>query len=175
MAHHPTADRNVSSTLTVLLRLHASTENVKILALVSVEEMHIAKSEIMSQYVSVIKDSLGTHSQAATDQQQPHQDQKSLTPADQVPVASMLSAEKEMELLLAPVFQVSLEIHILNANQSAQLIQNAPVTRPVSIRNVLTLVQEFVEPMLLVQFRITILLAPVTQDILETHSDTAQE
>ena len=87
----------------------------------------------------------------------------------------MLSAEKEMELLLAPVFQVSLEIHILNANQSAQLIQNAPVTRPVSIRNVLTLVQEFVELMLLAQFRITILLAPVTQDILETHSDTAQE
>ena len=80
-----------------------------------------------------------------------------------------------MELLLAPVFQVSLEIHIMNANQSAQSIQNAPATKPVSIRNVLTLVQEFVEPMLLVQFRITILHAPVTQDILETHSDTAQE
>ena len=87
----------------------------------------------------------------------------------------MLSAEREMELLLVHVFQVSLEIHMFNASQSVQSIQNAPATRPVSIRNVLTLVQEFVELMLLAQFRITILLAPVTQDILETHSDIAQE
>ena len=137
--------------------------------------MHIAESEIMSLFVSVTKDSLGTLFQAATDQQQPHQDQKSLTPADQVHVALMLSAEKEMELLLAPVFLVSLEIHMFNASQSAQSIQNAPATRPVSIRNVLTLVQEFVELMLLVQFRVTILHAPVTQDIQEIHSDTAQE
>ena len=129
----------------------------------------------MCQFVSVIKDLLETHSQAATDQQQPHQDQKSLTPADQVHVALMLSAEREMELLLAPVFLVSLEIHMFNVSQSAQSIQNVPATRPVSIRNVLTLVQEFVEPMLLVQSRITILHAPVTQDIQEIHSDTAQE
>jgi hypothetical protein len=175
LAHHPTADQNVSSTLTVLLRLHASTENVKILALVSVEEMHIAESEIMSLYVSVTRDSLGTLFQVATDQQQPHQDQKSLTPADQVHVALMLSAEREMELLHVHVFLVSLEIHMFNASQSAQSIQNAPAARPVSIRNVLTLVQEFVEPMLLVQSRIIILHAPVTQDILETHSDIAQE
>ena len=72
LGHHQIADLSVLSTLTVFRKLHASTGNVKILALVSVEEMHIAESEIMSQYVSVIKDSLGTHSQAATDQQQPH-------------------------------------------------------------------------------------------------------
>ena len=72
--------------------------------------MHTAESEITYQPVSVTKDLLETHSQAATDLQQPHQDQKSLIPADQVLVASMLSAEKEMELLLAHVFQVLMEI-----------------------------------------------------------------
>ena len=87
----------------------------------------------------------------------------------------MLSAEKEMELLLAHVFLVSLEIPMFNANLSAQLIQNAQQTRLVSIRNVLILVQEFVEPMLHAQFRITIHHAHVTQDIPETHLDTAQE
>ena len=35
--------------------------------------MHTAESEIMCQFVFVIKDSLETHSQAATDQQQHHQ------------------------------------------------------------------------------------------------------
>ena len=175
MDHHQTADLNVLSTLTVPLRLHASTENVKIPALASVEEMHTAESEIMCQFVSVTKDSLETHSQAATDQQQPHQDQKLLIPADQVLVASMLSVEKEMVLLLAHVFLVSMEIPMFNANQSAQLIQNAQQARLVSIRNVLTLVQEFVEPMHLVLSRITIHHAHVIQDIQETHSDTAQE
>ena len=87
----------------------------------------------------------------------------------------MLSAEKEMELLLAHVFLVSLEIPMFNANLSAQLIQNAQQTRLVSIRNVLILVQEYVEPMLHAQFRITIHHAHVTQDIPETHLDTAQE
>jgi hypothetical protein len=87
----------------------------------------------------------------------------------------MLSAEKEMVLLLVLVFQVSLEIPMCNANQSVQLIQNALQTRLVSIKNVSTPVQEFVEPMLHVQSRITIHHAHVTQDILETHLDTAQE
>jgi hypothetical protein len=71
-----------------------------------VEEMHTAESEIMYQPVSVTKNLLETHSQAATDLQQPHQDQKSLIPADQVLVASMLSAEREMEQLPVLVFQV---------------------------------------------------------------------
>ena len=136
MGHHQTADLNVLSTLTVPLRLHASTENVKIPAQASVEEMHTAESEIMCQFAFVIKDLLETHSQAATDQQQHHQDQKSSIPADQVLVASMLNAEKEMELPLAPVFQVSLEIHMCNVNQSAQLIPNAQQIKPVSIRSV---------------------------------------
>ena len=87
----------------------------------------------------------------------------------------MLSAEKEMELLLAHVFQVLMEIPTLSVSQNVQLIQNAQQERPVSIRNVLTLVQEFVEPMLHAQFRITIHHAHVTQDIPETHLDTAQE
>ena len=87
----------------------------------------------------------------------------------------MLSAEKEMELLLAHVFQVLMEIPTLSASQNVQLIQNVQQERPVSIRNVLTLVQEFVEPMLHAQSRITIHHAHVTQDIPETHSDTAQE
>ena len=129
----------------------------------------------MCQFVSVTKDSLETHSQAATDQQQHHQDQKSLIPADQVLVASMLNAEKEMELLPAHVFQVSLEIPMCNVNQSAQLIQNAQQTRPVSIRNVWTLVQEFVELMLHAQSRITTHHVRVTLAILGTHSDTALE
>ena len=175
MDHHQTADLNVLSTLTVPLRLHASTENVKIPAQASVEEMHTAELEIMCQFVSVTKDSLETHSQAATDQQQHHQDQKSLIPADQVLVALMLNAEREMELLPAHVFQVSLEIPMCNVNQNAQLIQNALQTRLVSIRNVWTLVQEFVEPTLHAQSRITIHHAHVTLAILGTHSDTAQE
>ena len=64
---------------------------------------------------------------------------------------------------------------MFNANLSAQLIQNAQQTRLVLIRNVLILVQEFVEPMLHAQSRITIHHAHVTQDTLETLSDTAQE
>jgi hypothetical protein len=175
LEHRPTADQSVLSIPIVHQRLHVSTENVKTPVLDCVEEMLTAELETMYQYVSAIRDSLEIHSLAATDLQQPHQDQKSLTPADQVHVALMLSAEREMELLLVPVFLVSLEIHMFNVSQSAQSIQNVPATRPVSIRNVLTLVQEFVEPMLLVQSRITILHAPVTQDILETHSDIAQE
>ena len=175
MDHHLTADLNVLSTLIVHLKLHVSTENVKTPALASVEEMHTAESEIMCQFVPVIKASLETHSQVATDHQQPHQDQKSLIPVDQVLVASMLSAEKEMVLLLVYAFLVSMEIPTLNASQNAQLTQNAPQTKPVSIKNVSTLVQEFVEPMLHVQSRITIHHAHVTLAILETHSDTAQE
>ena len=120
MDHHQTADLNVLSTLTVPPRLHVSTENVKIPALAFVEEMHTAESEIIFQFVSVTKDSLETHSQVATDLQQHHQDQKSLIPADQVLVASMLSAEREMVLLLVLAFLVSLEIPMCNANQSAQ-------------------------------------------------------
>ena len=56
--------------------MHVSTENVKTPVLASVEEMHIAESEIMCQFVPVTKDLLETHSQAATDQQQPHQDRR---------------------------------------------------------------------------------------------------
>ena len=78
-----------------------------------------------------------------------------------------------MELLPAHVFQVSLEIPMCNVNQSAQLIQNAQQTRPVLIRSVWTLVQEFVELMLHAQSRITIHHAHVTLAILGTHSDTA--
>lgn len=74
--HHLTADLNVLSTLTVHLKLHVSTENAKTPALASVEEMPIAESEIMCQYVPVTKDLSEIHSQAATDQQQPHQDQR---------------------------------------------------------------------------------------------------
>ena len=137
--------------------------------------MHTAESEIMCQFVSVTKDLSEILSQAATDQQQHHQDQRSSIPVDPVLVASMLSAEKEMELLLAHVFLVSLEIPMFNASLSAQLIQNALQTRRVSIRNVWTLVQEFVEPMLHVQSRITIHHVRVTLVTLVTHSDIAQE
>ena len=100
------------------------------------EETHTAESETMCRFVSVTKVSLETRSQAVTDQQQHHQDQKSLIPADQVLVASMLNAEREMELLPALVFQVSLEIPMCNVNQSAQLIPNAQQIKPVSIRSV---------------------------------------
>ena len=90
----------------------------------------------MFLFASVIKAILEIPLPHATDQPLLHQDQKSLIPADQVLVASMLNAEKEMELPLAPVFQVSLEIPMCNVNQSAQLIPNALQTRPVSIRSV---------------------------------------
>ena len=129
----------------------------------------------MCQPVSVTKDSLETHSQAATDHQQPHQDQKLLIPADQVLVASMQNVERGMVLQLVPVFLVLMEIPTLSANQSAQLILNVQQTKPVSIRNVWTLVQEFVELMLHAQSRITIHHASVTLVILGIHSDTAQE
>ena len=72
--------------------------------------MLTAELETMYQYVSAIRDSLEIHSLAATDPQQPHQDQKSLTPADQVHVESMQSAEKGMEQLHVLVFQDYLEI-----------------------------------------------------------------
>ena len=175
MVHHQTADLNVLSTLTAPLRLHASTENVKTPAQASVEEMPTAESEIMCQFVPVTKDLLETHSQAATDHQQPHQDQKSLIPADPVLVASMQNAERGMVLLLVPVFLVLMEIPTLSANQSVPLIQNAQQIKPALIRNVWTLVQEFVEPMLHAQSRITIHHASVTLAILGIHSDTAQE
>ena len=82
--------------------------------------MHFAESEIMCQLVSATKGSLETHSRAATDPQQPHQDQRSSIRADQVLVASMLSAKQEMELLLVYVFQDLMEILTKNANQSAR-------------------------------------------------------
>ena len=129
----------------------------------------------MFLFASVIKALLEILLPHATDQLQLHQDQKSLIPADQVLVASMQSAEREMVLLPVLAFLVCLEIPMCNANQSVQLIQNAPQTRPVSTKNVSTPVQEFVEPMLHVQSRITIHHAHVTLAILETHSDTAQE
>ena len=137
--------------------------------------MHTAMSEIMFLSVSVTKDSLGILSPPATDLQPLLQDQKSLTPADQVHVESMQSAERGMEQLHVLVFQDYLEIPMLSANQSVPSMQNAPPTKLVSTKSVLIPVLEFVEPMLHVQSKITIHPAHVTQVILEIHSDTAQE
>ena len=175
MEHRPTADQSVLSILIVHQKLHVSTENVKTPVLDCVEEMLTAELETMYQYVSAIRDSLEIHSLAATDLQQPHQDQKSLTPADQVHVESMQSAERGMEQLHVLVFQDYLEIPMLSANQSVPSMQNAPPTKLVSTKSVLIPVLEFVEPMLHVQSKITIHPAHVTQVILEIHSDTAQE
>ena len=137
--------------------------------------MLIVESQIMFQYVHVTKDTLETHFQAATDHQQQLQDQKSLIPADQVLVESMLSVEKEMELLLAPAYQECLETHMFSANLSVPSIQSVPPTEPVLTRSVLTHVQEFVEPMQAVLCKITIPHAHVTLVTLETPSDTVQE
>ena len=74
--------------------------------------------------MSATKDSLETHFQAATDQQQQHQDQKSLTRADQALVESMQSAEKEIGLLHVLVYQECLEIPMLSVNQNVPSTKN---------------------------------------------------
>ena len=132
-------------------------------------------SETMFLSVSATKDSLETHSQAATDQQQQHQDQKSLTLADPALVESMQSAEKEIGLLHVLAYQECLEIPMCNVSQNVQSTLNAQQTKLVLIRNVWIHVQESVAPMPAVQLGITILPAPVTPVTLETPSDTAQE
>ena len=137
--------------------------------------MPIAMLETMFLFASVIKVLLEIPSHLATDLPPQHQDPKSLTPADQVHVESMQSAERGMEQLHVLVFQDYLEIPMLSANQSVPSMQNAPPTKLVSTKSVLIPVLEFVEPMLHVQSKITIHPAHVTQVILEIHSDTAQE
>ena len=98
--------------------------------------MPSAELEIIFLFVSATKDSSETPSQAATDQLQQHQDQKSLTLADQVHVESMQSVEKETELLPVLVYQECLETLTFNVNQSVLSILNAQQTKHVSIRNV---------------------------------------
>ena len=137
--------------------------------------MPTVELEIMFQFAYAIKDILETHSQVATDQQQHLQDQKLLIHADQVHVELMQNAEKEMEQPPVHVYLDSMVIHMWNVNQNVPSIQNVPSTKHVLIKSVLILVQEFVELMQLVQFKTTILLAHVIQDILEIHLDTAQE
>ena len=137
--------------------------------------MPTVELEIMFQFAYAIKDILATHSQVATDQQQHLQDQKLLIHADQVLVELMLNVEKEMEQPPAHVYLDSMEILMLNVNQNVPSILNVPSTKHVLIKSVSILVQEFVELMQLVQFKTTILLAHVIQDILEIHLDTAQE
>ena len=70
--------------------------------------------------VSATKDSLETHSQAATDQQQQHQDQKSLTRVDPALVESMQNAEKEMEQPHVSATLNFKEIPMWSANMSVQ-------------------------------------------------------
>ena len=137
--------------------------------------MPTVELEIMFQFVFAIKDSLVILSQVATDQLQLLQDQKLLIHADQVHVELMQNVEKEMEQPPAHVYLDSMVIHMWNVNQNVPSIQNVPSTKHVLIKSVLILVQDFVELTQLVQFKTTILLAHVIQDILEIHLDTAQE
>ena len=154
---------------------HASTENVKIPVLASVESMLTAGSETMFPFVSVTRDTSETPSPTATDQSPHLYDPRLLIPADQVPVESMLNVEREMEQLPVPVSLVYLEIHMLNASQNAQSTLNVQWIKPVSDRSVWIPVLESVAPMQDVLFKITTPVVLVTQDTLETHSDSAPE
>ena len=93
--------------------------------------MHTAESETMFLSVSVTKDSLETHFQVVTDQLPHHQDQRLLIHADQVLVASMQNAEKEMELLHVHAYLVSEEILMWSVSQSVPSTQNVPSTKHV--------------------------------------------
>ena len=129
----------------------------------------------MFLFVSVIKDILEIHFQAATDHQQQLQDQKLLIPADQVLVESMLSVEKEMELLPVSASLVFKVIHMLSVNMSAPSIQSVPLTLLASPTNVETHVLECVELMQPAMSTITSHHAPVILVTLETPSQLVTE
>ena len=135
--------------------------------------MLTAESEIMCLFVSATKDSSEIPSRAATDQQQPRQDQKLLILADQVLVASMLSAEKEMELPPAPVTQVSRAIPMWSADTSAPLTPSVPHTWPASVTSVATRAQECVAPTPPAPSTTTTPPAPATRDTPGIPSPTA--
>ena len=139
------------------------------------ESMLTAELETTFLFVSVTKDTSETPSPTATDQSLKHHHQRSLIPADQVPVESMLNVEREMEQLPVPVSLVSLEILMLNASQNALSTLSVQWIKLVSDRSVWILVLEFVGPMPDVQFKITTPVVLVTQDTLETPSDSAPE
>ena len=162
-------------TRTVHQTKHASTENVKIPVPDCVESMPTVELETMFLSVSVTKDTSETPSPTATDQSPHHNHQRSLIPADQVPVESTQNVEREMELLPVPVSLVYLEIHMLNASQNALSTLNVQWIKPVLDRNVWILVLEFVAAMQDVLFKITTPAVLVTQDLQETPSDSAPE
>ena len=87
----------------------------------------------------------------------------------------MLFATNGMEQLLVLAYQAFVEIHTLNANQNVASTQNVPNTSLVNETNAKTPVLEFVERMLPVPPKTTILSVLVTQDLPEIHSDIAQE
>ena len=171
----PTVDQNVLLTRIVHQTKHASTENVKIPVQDSVESMPTAELETTFLFVSVTRDTSETPSPTATDLSPHHYDQRSLTPADQVPVESMQNVEKEMERPPAHVCLVYLEILMLNASQNALSTLNVQWIKPVLDRNVWILVLEFVAAMQDVLFKITTPAVLVTQDLQETPSDSAPE
>lgn len=85
----------------------------------------------------------------------------------------MLNVKREMELELAVVYQIIMEIHTLDADQNVFRIQIAIAPRHVSQTNAKTLVLEYVASMLNVEYKITLLYAFVCWDTKETLHEVA--
>ena len=132
-------------------------------------------SGIMCPSVCATRDTLEIHSLSVTDRPQPPQDLRLLTLADHLPVESMPSVEKEVELPPVPVYLDYSEILMLNANLSVPSTQSVLTTRPVFGINVLIPVLECAGPMQPAKPSAINLSAPVIQDILGTHSDSVPE
>ena len=113
---------------------------------------------------------LEIHSQGVTSQSQPPQDLRLLTLADHLPVESMPSVEKEVELPPVPVYLDYSEILMLNANLRVPSTQSVLTTRPVFEINVWIPVLECAGPMQLAKPSAINQYVPVIQDILEIHS-----
>ena len=138
---------SVFKTLNVHNNNPVETSNVWIHVQGCVEEMPIAKSEIILHSVFVILDSLEIHFQAVRGQQQ--RDQLKLSNlATHHLVEGMLNVLKMEMLQLASVLGIILAILTLNVNLNVSQILSVQQTKPVSTNTVKTLAQEFVDSML---------------------------
>ena len=124
----------------------------------------------MCPSVCATRASLEIHSLSVTDRPQPPQDLRLLTLADHLPVESMPSVEKEVELPPVPVYLDFSEILMLNANLSVPSTQSVLITEPVFETSALTPVLECAGPMQPAKPSAINQYVPVIQDILEIHS-----
>ena len=165
---------SVFKTLNVHNNNPVETSNVWIHVQGCVEEMPIAKSEIILHSVFVILDSLEIHFQAVRGQQQ--RDQLKLSNlATHHLVEGMLNVLKMEMLQLASVLGIILAILTLNVNLNVSQILSVQQTKPVSTNTVKTLAQEFVDSMRNVMWPTMFLTANVSQDSLEMLSQIVKE